>query len=237
MQAPRISRYPNREPPEVKERIVEVGVFLFLIVPSMLLAYFTNQETTLGFVFVATSTILRDLALVSLILFFLWRDHEPMSDIGWSFQHVWREIGIGIVLFVPTFVFASILQPLLARIGLTSPPSSATSFLQPTNLPQVALALALVLVVALAEETIFRGYLIQRFRTMTLSTAMAVALSSVIFALGHGYEGGVGLVTVGIIGVIFALVYIWRGSLVAPMTMHFLQDFIGIVLIPLLHIL
>ena len=33
---------------------------------------------------------------------------------------------------------------------------------------------------------------------------------------------------------LLALVYIWRRSLVAPMTMHFLQDFLAIVLLPYL---
>ena len=61
-----------------------------------------------------------------------------------------------------------------------------------------------------------------------------MVLASAIFALGHGYEGSARLVTVGGMGVVFALVYLWRGSLIAPVVMHFLQDFIGIVLLPLL---
>jgi membrane protease YdiL (CAAX protease family) len=64
--------------------------------------------------------------------------------------------------------------------------------------------------------------------------AWAALLSAFIFSLGHGYEGSSGVVTVGAMGFVFALVYLWRGSLVAPMVMHFLQDFIGIVLVPLL---
>jgi membrane protease YdiL (CAAX protease family) len=39
---------------------------------------------------------------------------------------------------------------------------------------------------------------------------------------------------VGCMGIAFALVYLWRGSLVAPMVLHFLQDGAGIVLLPLL---
>jgi membrane protease YdiL (CAAX protease family) len=39
---------------------------------------------------------------------------------------------------------------------------------------------------------------------------------------------------VGVMGVVFAVVYLWRGSLVAPMVMHFLQDFLAIVVLPLL---
>ena len=89
-------------------------------------------------------------------------------------------------------------------------------------------------VVAFAEETIFRGYLMLRFRGITASAGWAVVISSVVFSLGHGYEGSAGMISVGVLGAIFAIVYLWRGSLVAPMVMHFLQDFIGIVVMPLL---
>ncbi len=83
----------------------------------------------------------------------------------------------------------------------------------------------------------FRGYLILRFRALTASPTLAVLVSAVIFAIGHGYEGAAGVITVGTMGVIFALVYSWRQSLVAPIVMHFLQDFLVIVLIPLLRAL
>ncbi len=85
-----------------------------------------------------------------------------------------------------------------------------------------------------AEETIFRGYLMLRFRALTASTLAAVVFSSFIFSLGHGYEGTAGVVTVGTMGVVFAMIYAWRKSLVAPMVMHFLQDFLTVVLVPLL---
>ncbi len=66
------------------------------------------------------------------------------------------------------------------------------------------------------------------------SMGAAVISSSLVFSIGHGYEGTVGLATVGVMGVVLALVYLWRKSLVAPMVLHFLQDFIGIVLVPVL---
>ncbi len=59
-------------------------------------------------------------------------------------------------------------------------------------------------------------------------------LSAFIYSLGHGYEGSSGVVTVGALGLVFALVYLWRGSLMAPIIMHFLQDFISIVIPALL---
>ena len=96
------------------------------------------------------------------------------------------------------------------------------------------LAALLVTVVAVAEETIFRGYLLLRFPAVLRSTTGSLLLSSAIFAVGHGYEGSAGLVTIGVMGAVFALVYLWRRSLVAPIVMHFLQDFLSIVLLPLL---
>jgi membrane protease YdiL (CAAX protease family) len=106
------------------------------------------------------------------------------------------------------------------------------SFCVPTTEPVGRITLKMV--VALAEETIFRRYLILRFEAVTASSAVAVVLSAVIFSLGHGYEGSAGVVTVGVMGLVFALIYLWRRSLVTPIVMHFLQDFISVVLLPLL---
>ena len=107
------------------------------------------------------------------------------------------------------------------------------NFLAPAGEFQVVLAVLLVAVVAVAEETLFRGYLIHRLAAITGSEAAAVILSSLLFALGHGYEGTAGVIAVGLMGFLFALAYLWRGSLVAPITMHFIQDFASIVLLPL----
>jgi membrane protease YdiL (CAAX protease family) len=85
-----------------------------------------------------------------------------------------------------------------------------------------------------SEETIFRGYLILRFEAVTASPLGAAVLSSLVFSVGHGYEGSAGLITIGTMGFAFALIYLWRQSLVAPIVMHFLQDFIGLVIVPLL---
>jgi membrane protease YdiL (CAAX protease family) len=98
----------------------------------------------------------------------------------------------------------------------------------------LVLSIVLVTVVAVTEETIFRGYLILRFRALTGGVGWATLFSAVVFSLGHGYEGTAGVVTVGVMGLAFALAYLWRKSLVMPITMHFLQDFLSIVLLPLL---
>jgi membrane protease YdiL (CAAX protease family) len=216
-----------------KEATIEVCVFLFLIVPSMALSFFLvgTEQGRVSFTFLAVSTILRDLALVSLIFFFLWRNREPVTAVGWRSQGLDTNILLGFVLYIPFAAVISAVERLLRAAGLSAPSAPGSSLFRFHGTGDLALAVLLVVVVAISEETIFRGYLTLRLRTATRSTWVAVVLASAIFALGHGYEGSLGVVTVGIMGVLLNLIYLWRKSLVAPIVMHFLQDFIAIVLV------
>ena len=218
----------------MREQVIEVAVFNFLIVPSMVFSFFAIKGENIGFVVVAVSTIVRDLALVSLILFFLWRNGESVYKIGWTFKNMRKEIFAGAVLFVPVFFIASLLESFLHGAGLSEPSKPLPALISEKGPGEFLLAVVMVVVVALAEETIFRGYLLLRFRAFMRGTTAAVLLSSVVFSLGHGYEGAAGVITVGFIGAVLALIYLWRKSIAAPVVMHFLQDFTGIVLLPLL---
>jgi len=219
---------PNRE-----QQAVELAVFLFLIVPSIVLSLFTLPAIGAGFVLVAVSTIFRDLALVLLVFYFLWRNGEPSSRIGWTADGLFSNLLLGILLFPFVTVGAAMLDNLLRSLGLSGPPRPP-SFLSPHGTAEMALAVILVVIVAISEETIFRGYLIARLNGIADSIPLAVLLSSVLFAAGHGYEGTSGLVSVGAMGFIFALLFVWRKSLVAPMVIHFLNNLLAIVLLPML---
>jgi len=214
------------------EQLREILVFLLLIAPSTGLSFFAIRLGSLSFCLTAVATILRDLGLVSLIVFFLWRNREPIGQVGWTFARAWQDAALGAVLFVPMFFGAGSLEEMLKASGFSSPATPPRS-LTPGSPAEFLLAGVLVVVVAIAEEIIFRGYLILRLQAITRSRVAAALLSSIIFSLGHGYEGTSGVITVGLMGLLFALVYLSRKSLMAPIVMHFLQDFIGIVLIPL----
>jgi membrane protease YdiL (CAAX protease family) len=214
--------------------LIEVLVFLFLILPSMALSFLVVKQGNMSFILTAVSTILRDLSLVCLILYFIRCNGEKLSEIGWRLSAAPREMLIGAAVFVPVFFLTALLERILQQIGFGAPATPLPSMLSASGPGEFILAGALVAVVAVSEETIFRGYLIHRLQRVTNQWLAAALLSSVIFSLGHGYEGAAGVVTVGVLGLSFAVVYKWRGSLIAPMTMHFLQDFLGIVLLPLL---
>lgn len=209
---------------------LELGVFLLLILPPIVLASIAGVSRH-AFAITTVATILHDGALTALILFFVWNAGEPFASIGWTSRRLGREIALGVVLYLPMLAVLAVVGWLL-RAGGLEPPHLPPAGLVPRSAAESALASLLVVVVAVAEETMFRGYLLLRLRAVTHSTTAAVVLSALVFAAAHTYSGPAGVVSVAVLAVVFARVYLWRHSLVAPIVMHFLQDFLGLVIAP-----
>lgn len=218
---PRVRRY----------RLFETGVFLLVLGSWMGFATVGARPEELHFSVVAGAIVFRNLALTALALYLVWRNGEGIGALGWIRHGAGREALIGLALFVPMTLGVSVVAALLHGWGFAEP-VAPPSYLFPRSGVDQALALVLLTVVAISEETVFRGYLLRRFAQVMGSRSLAVVLTSALFALGHAYEGALGAIATGVIGVVLALVYLWRGSLVAPMTMHFIQDFIGLLIVP-----
>jgi uncharacterized protein len=86
----------------------------------------------------------------------------------------------------------------------------------------------LVLRAAVVEEILFRGYLIEKVRQLSGSTALAVIVSVAVFTYAHlrGW-GSVHLIGVAGGGLVLALLYVWRRDLPSNMLAHFLSDAVG----------
>lgn len=216
----------------------EVLFLILLFFPITALAVLvTGGRAAVGgsFAHLAVALIVRDIALVAVVALFLRRRREPARAIGWTGRRWGREVLLGFGLYFVMLLILSVVVSVLTRAGVPARPELPAAF-SPSTGPEIALALALVVVVAITEEILFRGYLLLRLRNVTRSAPAAVVLSSVLFALGHGYEGAVGMIAVGVLGAFLAVIYLWRGSLVAPIVMHFCQDFIGLVLLPAIRV-
>ncbi len=218
-----------------RKDLFEVSIFLLLIVPSMIISFFALGSEGISFPVAAFSVIFRDIALTSLVVFFLWHNGEPLALIGWNFNSLKKEAALGAGLFVPVMIGAWLIETAFQHLGLSSM-SKLPQFLSAKGPFEILLACALVTVVAVTEETIFRGYLMLRFNALTDSVAASVIITSGVFALGHGYEGPASVGTIGLLGVVLALIYVWRKSLIAPMVIHFLVDFFPLVLLPLVKV-
>jgi len=75
----------------------------------------------------------------------------------------------------------------------------------------------------LCEELLYRGYLIW-YLTHWLGLFQAAGVASVVFGLGHAYQGWKGMLLTGVVGAFLAVLYLVSGSLIAPMILHALMD-------------
>jgi uncharacterized protein len=213
--------------------LFEVSIFLLFIVPPSIIFCFVPRGQNPSVPLFAFSTIFRDLALTSLVVFCLWRNGEPLARIGWKSSGLKREAALGVCLFFPVLVIIWLVFKAFQSIGLT-PMRQLPHFFAAKSPWEIIVLCLLVTVSAVAEETLFRGYLILRFYEITAHLGPSVIISTAVFALCHAYEGLVSAATVGILGLIFAIIYVWRKSLIAPTVIHFLVNFILVVLMPLI---
>jgi uncharacterized protein len=93
---------------------------------------------------------------------------------------------------------------------------------------------AVVVTVAVCEELIFRGFIQRVFENWSGGLVLAGILGSAgIFGVAHLYQGRRGLITTFVVGLLFAAIRAWTGSLLAPLIAHFFADITAGLLAPL----
>ena len=101
-----------------------------------------------------------------------------------------------------------------------------TLALLPRTPLEYRLFLGVSVTAGVCEELLYRGYF---FATTShwLTLAGAAAVSSVVFGLGHAYQGWRGVVKTGAVGLILGAIYIGTGSLLWPAILHATIDIQG----------
>lgn len=101
----------------------------------------------------------------------------------------------------------------------------------PSGARQIALWFAVSMSAGFVEEFVFRGYLQRQFLALTQRTWLSVVLPSVVFAVGHLYQGAARAVIIGIFGTLFGVLAAWRKNLRPGMMAHAWHDiFTGLVM-------
>lgn len=100
-------------------------------------------------------------------------------------------------------------------------------FLAPQSGLEVVLWICLSATAGFCEEIIFRGYLQKQFTRLLRNRWTAVIVVSILFGLGHGYEGLQRMLLIALLGVAFGVMSLLRNSLRPAMMAHTLQDTIS----------
>lgn len=108
--------------------------------------------------------------------------------------------------------------------------------LAPETGREVAAWVMLCLLVGVAEELVFRGYLQRQFIAWGNGVvAVGVAFSAIAFGAAHGYEGVRNMFLLAVYGALFGLLALFRRSLRAGMFAHIWHDLIAGLTIAFLH--
>jgi membrane protease YdiL (CAAX protease family) len=141
----------------------------------------------------------------------LWLGDRPVA----------REALAG-ALLVPLVFFAVVVLLNLLRLlapWLHNVPTNPFEQLAAT--PAEAMALAVVAIVAGGvREELQRAFLLQRFVRHLGGPAVGTIVLSVAFGAGHYMQGWDAVVTTGLLGAFWAVLYLRRGSSVAPIVSH-----------------
>ena len=120
--------------------------------------------------------------------------------------------------------------------GNLSEAQKQIGFLAPQNTLEVILWICLSATAGFCEEVLFRGYFQMQFTRLLRNRWSALVVVSILFGLGHGYEGAQRMVLIALLGFAFGLMSILRKSLRPAMMAHTLQDTIsGLLLRALPH--
>ena len=169
-------------------------------------------------------------ALVSLILLFLWAHGERARDVLLGRRPVLGEIAAGVPLVL---VAIGIGIGVLAAIQTFAPRLHTVEHNPLQELlrsPRDAWLFAFVVVVAGGvREEIQRAFLLHRFEVWLGGGAVGVIVTSAAFGIGHLLQGVDAAVATGLLGAFWGIVYLWRRSAIAPMVSHSGFDLLQIV--------
>ena len=164
-------------------------------------------------------------ALAVLIAVLVRSDGQSLRQLGLARQGALHELSLGapvlLALLVAHVLAALPIAGVAHLLGADNESAERAQTLSGlvTGVDAAELAVALV-VAATFEEIAFRGFLLPRLRVVLGGWGPALFASAAIFAVGHLYEGTLGAVQAGLLGVFFGLAFLWRGRLEAPIVAH-----------------
>ena len=180
---------------------------------------------------VLQSVIFHWAGFVMVAAWLLWKKIPWSSAFGISFGRVPRSLGQAVVFLLATMPIL-FFYTLIYHLGLSffgrEPTLQDVAFAISEETTSAMRAYFFILAVVIApcfEEILFRG-IAMTVLAKRIGAGAAVAITSAIFAVMHGHVPS--LVPLFILSVGLALAYIYSGSLLVPMFMHSLFNFVSV---------
>lgn len=149
-----------------------------------------------------------------------WHAPEPLTQL-------WIGIGAGLAL---ALLFYGITRQIVRRSGERFYSSVVITHIAPKSNREFFLVLLALIPVVLLEELLFRSLLLGGLSPLLPTEALLIVLG-VIFGLLHSPQGSWGMIGAGLGGIVFGLLFLWSGSLLAPVIAHYVANAVQISLV------
>ena len=203
---------------------------LVLASPAIRLMGFSAQDIYGGVPHLVLYQVLESALTLGIILILLWSGGRRLRDLGWAERGWWRESFTGVSV-VPLLFGATFMVGLLFRIFLPQYVSESNPLLEMIqDGTDLGLLLLTSIVVGGIKEEVQRAFILVHFRNHLGGAVPGLILWSVFFGAGHSYQGVDFAVAAGVLGLLFGLLYLWRGHLAAPIVAHALYDVVTLLI-------
>jgi membrane protease YdiL (CAAX protease family) len=215
-------------PPTLRERLVavaEIGLCSSLptqLVIGNLLWAVGLAEGGLSLTFVATLTMTDTVVIIWLMVMLTRARGERVKDLWLGRQPFWSEFGHGLLL-VPValgmvlgiLLTVRALAPWLHNVEVN--PLERLADGGPLN---AALFALVAIVGGGVREELQRAFVLQRFERYLGGPMVGLVIWSILFGVLHVDQGFDAVVTTGLLGAFWGMVYLRRRSVVAPIISH-----------------
>ena len=163
-----------------------------------------------------------DTLLLAALMVIITRSHgESVRELWIGRGPIKPEVVRGVLLIPAVFLMVVVLLNVLRLVAPWLHYVETNPLEQLATTPGEAAAFAIVAIVAGGiREELQRAFLLRRFELHLGGAVVGMIVLSVAFGLGHIVQGWDAVITTGMLGAVWALIYLRRRSAVAPIISH-----------------
>ena len=168
--------------------------------------------------------------LLVLVMLLISRRHGlSLADLGERAGRPRLTLAVTLGLLAIVAVVAALVIPRIRRSPLPALQAALGKLrrISPTLGPEMAAFVVVCLTAGMCEELLYRGWLMGLVRVASGSVWVAVAATSVVFGVGHAYQGIKGMLRTAFIGLQLAVLFVLVDSLVPGQVLHAAVDVVS----------
>jgi CAAX protease family protein len=171
--------------------------------------------------YVVALSLVDTAVLIGLIFFLLKRHGERPRDVFLGSRPIAGEIRLGLPMTLAVFAIAVAVLGIVQFVAPSLHNVPQNPLQDMLRRPRDAGLFAIVVVIAGGvREEIQRAFILHRFERWLGGTGVGIIASSVFFGLGHVLQGNDVAIVTSLLGAFWAIVYVRRRSVVAPLVSH-----------------